>query len=72
MTITAGQMLDYTNRFKDIMGANSPLYIQNGRLANMMNDLEEAFGIPALRNSEYEAANPHVLALYRTVSEARF
>lgn len=71
-TMTVKEMLGYTNRFKDIMAANSLLHIQNGRLANLMSDLEEAFGIPALRNAEYEATNPHVLMLYRTVSEARF
>ncbi|WAA10313.1 hypothetical protein [Fervidibacillus albus] len=67
--MTVGEMLAYTKRFKEIMRCSSSL--RDLRLASLMNDLEQAYEIPALRNKEFEKQHPFVMQLYKTVSEAR-
>jgi hypothetical protein len=67
--MTTGEMLIYTNRFKEIM--NGPNSLRDSRLANLMSDLEIAYHIPASRNENFEKQNPFLMQLYRTVSEAR-
>jgi len=69
--MTVGEMLQYTNRLKEILASNAPRFIKDRRLANLMTDLEQAYGIPVLRNIEFEKENPFLMQLYRTVSEAR-
>lgn len=69
--LTVGEMLDYTNRFKNIIGSNASNDIKNIRLANLMSDLEAAYQIPILKNRDFESANPFLMQLYRTISEAR-
>lgn len=69
--MTFGEMLTYTNRLKEIIYSNAPRFIKDRRLANLMTDLEQAYGIPVLRNIEFEKENPFLMQLYRTVSEAR-
>lgn len=69
--MTFGEMLTYTNRLKEINCSNAPQFIRDRRLANLMTDLERSYGIPALRNEEFEKENPFVMQLYRTVSEER-
>lgn len=41
------------------------------RLAALMTEMERKFRIPALKNTEWESANPAVIELYREVSKAR-
>jgi len=67
--MTFGEMKAWTERFHSICSGYPGLRDQ--RLANMMTDLEHAYGIPALQNDLYEASNPFVMQLYRTVSEER-
>lgn len=69
--MTVGEMLQYTNRLKEILESNAPLFIKDRRLANLMTDLEQAYGIPILRDQEFEKENPFLMQLYRTISEAR-
>lgn len=69
--MTFGEMLQYTNRLKEILESNAPQSIKDRRLANLMTDLEQAYGIPILRDQEFEKENPFVMQLYRTISEAR-
>lgn len=69
--MTAGEMLQYTNRLKEILASNAPKFIKDRRLANLMTDLEQAYGIPVLRNIEFEKENPFLMRLYLTVSELR-
>lgn len=69
--MTVGEMLQYTNRLKEILASNAPQFIKDRRLANLMTDLEQAYGIPILRDQEFEKENPFVMQLYRTISEAR-
>ncbi len=69
--MTTGQMLEYTNRFNGIIASNSSQDIKDVRLANLMTDLEAAYDIPMMRSEGFEYDNPHVMQLYRTVSEAR-
>ncbi|RAK21111.1 hypothetical protein B0I26_10363 [Anoxybacillus vitaminiphilus] len=66
-----GEMLQYTNRLKEIVGCNCPDQVKNVRLANLMTDLESAYGIPATRDEQFEKQKPFVMQLYRAVSEAR-
>ncbi|WNF33804.1 hypothetical protein RI196_03720 [Aeribacillus composti] len=67
--MTVGEMLQYTNRFKEIM--NGPNSLRDSRLVILMSDLEQAYNIPTLRDQEFEKQNPYLMQLYRTVSEAR-
>ncbi|WAA10815.1 hypothetical protein [Fervidibacillus albus] len=69
--MTVGEMLQYTNRLKEILSSHAPVAIKDRRLANLMNDLEQAYEIPALRNKNFEKQHPFVMQLYKTVSEAR-
>jgi|GEM_PF-1286151 len=69
--MTTGEMLQYTNRLKEIIHSNAPQFIKDRRLANLMTDLEQAYNIPTLRDQEFEKENPFVMQLYRTISEAR-
>lgn len=66
--MTVGEMLELTNRFKEIEKCKE---MRDERLANLMTDMEQAYGIPALNNEEYNKKNPFVIAMYRAVSEAR-
>lgn len=67
--MTVGEMLQWTERFNQILGGAQTL--KDKRLANLMTDLEQAYGIPILRDQEFEKENPFVVQLYRAISEAR-
>ncbi|WP_214798943.1 MULTISPECIES: hypothetical protein [unclassified Exiguobacterium] len=41
------------------------------RLAALMTELERKYRIPALKDEQWESANPAVIELYREVSQAR-
>jgi len=69
--MTVGEMLQYTNRLKEIIHSNAPKLVKDRRLANLMTDLEQAYAIPSMRNENFEKENPFLMQLYRTVSEAR-
>lgn len=69
--ITAGEMLDYTKRFKEIVQSKACQELKNSRLAAMMSDLEIAYSIPVFQSGDYKNINPQLMQLYRTVSEAR-
>lgn len=67
--MTFGEMRQWTERLNQILGGAQCL--KDKRLANLMTDLEQAYGIPILRDQEFEKENPFVVQLYRAVSEAR-
>ena len=67
--MTVGEMLKWTERFNQILGGAQCL--KDKRLAQLMSDLEQAYGIPILNDEEYNRENPFVVQLYRAVSEAR-
>ncbi|WLR50068.1 hypothetical protein LC040_12320 [Bacillus tianshenii] len=69
--MTAGEMLQYTKRFNEIVDSNAPKHIKGIRLSNLMTDLEMAYNIPMLRNKAFEKQQPFVMQLYCTVSLAR-
>jgi len=69
--MTTGEMKGFTDRFKNIIKSSAPGAIKNKRLSAMMTDLEVAYGIPMLRNEKFGKQNPHLMQLYRTVSDAR-
>ncbi|GGH83656.1 hypothetical protein JOD43_002154 [Pullulanibacillus pueri] len=69
--MTVGEMLGYTNRFKNIIASKASERVKTIRLAAMMTDLEFAYDIPMINKESFAKANPHVMRLYRTVSEAR-
>jgi len=68
--MTVGEMLGLTDRFKEIISFNSAE--QGERLANLMTDMEVAYDIPILNNESFNKRNPFVIAMYRTISNARF
>lgn len=68
--MTTGEMLKWTNRLKEIRSIKNT-ELRDARLANLMTDLETVYGIPMLNNKNYNEENPHVMQLYRTVSEER-
>ncbi|MUV39440.1 hypothetical protein JNUCC1_03318 [Lentibacillus sp. JNUCC-1] len=65
--ITFGEMKELTNRYKAII--KSPH--KDLRLANMLDDMRQAYGIPLLRNNQFEHNNPYLMQMYRTVSFSR-
>jgi hypothetical protein len=67
--MTFGEMLQYTNRLKEILSSNIPKYLKNSRLNTLLNDIKKAYNIPAFYNEEFERQNPFVMQLYRTVAE---
>lgn len=66
--MTTGEMLGFTKRFNEIMKSDK---FKDARLANLMTDLEKAYDIPMVNNDEFNKANPHVMQLYSSVSDAR-
>lgn len=68
--MTTGEMLLYTNRLKEIRSIKNT-DLRDARLANLMSDLETVYNIPMLYDESYNAENPFVMQLYRTVSEER-
>ncbi|MBP3037952.1 hypothetical protein J9303_00325 [Bacillaceae bacterium Marseille-Q3522] len=69
--MTAGEMLAYQTRLKAILKSKLSQAQKDRRLASLMSDLETGYSIPMLRNEKFEAENPFVMMLYKTVSEAR-
>lgn len=72
--MTFEQMKSYTDRFKEITLSKSTAHIKSVRLASLMTDLEGAFQIPLFgkeRIENFERKQPHIMQLYRSVSEAR-
>jgi len=69
--MTFGEMLGFTKRFNSIMNSSGSDYFKTMRLSALMTDLEGAYGIPMLRDEDFEKKNPYLMQLYRTVSEAR-
>lgn len=67
--MTTGEMSGWTNRFNEIL--SGPVSLREHRLSNLMSDLEQAYGIPIINNEEFNNRNPHVIQLYRTISDAR-
>ncbi|WP_017726734.1 hypothetical protein [Halalkalibacterium ligniniphilum] len=71
--MTTGEMLGFTNRFKEIMTCKS-YQLKQKRLANLMSDLERLYQIPLFgheRIQDFQKKNPFVIQLYGTVSAAR-
>ncbi|MDX1806556.1 MAG: hypothetical protein R3267_05995 [Paenisporosarcina sp.] len=66
-----GEMLGFTNRYKEIIKSKLPEKNKTMRLSYLMSDLEEAYSIPMLKNEQFEKAHPQLMQLYRTVSDAR-
>ena len=72
--MTTGEMHKWLKRYKEIVDSKANKDIKSMRLANLMTDLESAYNIPLFgkkRIEVFEAIHPHVMQLYRTVSEAR-
>lgn len=60
----------YREQFDAIMDS-PPGRQRDLRLSALMSEMERKFRIPALKNTEWESANPAVADLYREVSYAR-
>lgn len=72
--MNTGEMLGYTERFKEIVNSKQSDDHKAVRLATLMTDLEGAYQIPLFgkeRIEAFEKVNPHVMQLYRTVSAER-
>lgn len=69
--MTTGEMLVYTDRFKNITESTLSNQVKDTRLASLMTDLEHVYGIPMIRNEQFEQENPCLMQLYRTVSMER-
>lgn len=67
--MTFGEMRKWTERFNQILGGAQCL--KDKRLASLMTDMEQAYGIPFLNDEEYNRKNPFVIQMYRAASEAR-
>jgi len=60
----------FHERFLEIQNIKS-VKVRNSRLTVLMNDMEQTFGIPMLRNEAYERNHPEIMSLYRQVSLSR-
>lgn len=69
--MNTGEMLGFTNRLKSITESKVSSHHKDLRLANLMTDLEGAYQIPALQDEQFEKQYPHLMQLYRTVSDER-
>lgn len=67
--MTVGEMLQWTERFNQILGGAQAL--RDKRLAQLMSDLEKAYNIPPLNDEKWNKRNQFVYQLYQAVSEAR-
>lgn len=45
--------------------------VKNFQLGILMNNLEQTYNIPAQNDENYNRANPNVMELYKSVSNAR-
>ncbi len=50
---------------------NSSGWLRKQNLSNLMTAMEKEFSIPALKDDEYNKANPVVMAMYTDISNAR-
>jgi hypothetical protein len=46
--------------------------VRNERLAELMTEMENEFGIPAFNDENFNRAHPVEVALYQDISNARF
>lgn len=69
--MTVGEMLEWTNRFNEILESKISNYFKNLRLAALMTDLEHSYEIPLLNDEDYNAKYPFVIQLFTSVSNAR-
>ena len=70
MTATQTSSLEgLHNRYTKILETKEPT--RTIRLRNLMDDMEQIYYIPALRNEAFEANNVRMMKLYRAVSQAR-
>ncbi|WP_019375842.1 hypothetical protein [Virgibacillus halodenitrificans] len=45
--------------------------LKSRKLAGLMDELESAYNVPCLKNSEWESRNRSVISLYRRISLSR-
>ena len=66
--VSVGEMLGFTKRLKRILTCKSSS-VKRMLLANLMSDIEEAYGIVDSYNGQFEKENPFVMNLFRTVED---
>ena len=72
--VTEAELKIFRDRFDHIVNLPDDIadqYHKDVSLAALMQDMEQVFKIPMMRNEEYEKEHPELMQLYRTVSEAR-
>ena len=57
--------------YERIMHADLHNADRDKALANLMDEIKRDFGVPLIRDPEWERCNRSVVALYRKVSESR-
>jgi 3'-phosphoadenosine 5'-phosphosulfate sulfotransferase len=60
----------FRERFQEIQSIKSTK-VRNSRLTVLMSDMEQTFGIPMIKNDNFEKQHPEIMSLYRQVSLAR-
>lgn len=68
--MTAGEMLRFMDRLNEVIEAKLTEAFKNGRLANLMTDLERAYQIPGLLANATNV-DPVALQSYQMVSAER-
>ena len=46
-------------------------YQKDVRIADLMTDMERIYGIPMLRNEQWERENGYIITIYREISNMR-
>lgn len=63
------RLKEFENQFKEIIKCDDQR--KDIRLSKLMTEMEREFGIPILKNEEWEKNNKSVVALYRKISMSR-
>lgn len=58
-------------QYETIINSNMSSQEKDKALSNLMTEMEKAYHIPLLRDSEWETKNKKVIALYRILSQSR-
>ncbi|UOQ95105.1 hypothetical protein MUO14_09325 [Halobacillus shinanisalinarum] len=64
-------LLKFNQAYEAIIYSDLLAYEKDRRLDDLMNDMEEAYNIPAMRKNEGEEKNRAVIALYRKISKSK-
>jgi hypothetical protein len=64
-------LVEINQAFKEIIHGTANEPYRSRKLADLMDEMEREYKVPAVRNEVWESQNKMVIALYRKVSMSR-